>query len=93
MRPSSPEVTRTPQRDRRPARGALASRRCPHCNGTGEVIVGSRGHRWPCFRDPDRPDWKEVETRDCGVCGGDGFIDRWDEVEPLYDEWCHTKLK
>lgn len=63
---------------------------CPHCNGTGRVIVGKTVplgslEIWPT----------EPGTELCGVCGGDGRIDEWDQPVVLrnYMDWCKNPAK
>jgi len=66
------------------------ARKCPHCNGTGRVIVLSdEPDAIPLCRMPRWP--KRPKTMRCGVCGGDGLIDA-EDIFPVYDDWCKTNV-
>ena len=67
---------------------------CPHCNGTGQVIVmEDQRDGVPLGRKPLVTE--SVTTRRCGWCGGDGEIDTTDHPEhgptDTYTTWCASQ--
>ena len=64
---------------------------CPHCNGTGQVVVmDDQRDGAPLSRKP--LETESVTTRRCEWCGGDGEIDTTDHPEHVpndtYTTWC-----
>lgn len=63
---------------------AKMGRPCPHCGGIGRVFVYIRGYG-PVYRQPIKH-WNDRVSHDCGMCGGDGWIDPSEDWD-AYNEW------